>query len=93
MTPEQRIAQLEAQVADLMAYVAARKTQQLTDPVDDTSRLALRVLTDSGFGSSPVSQMITIGAVPTTITVPIVPDGSVILEASVGRIAIPYFNV
>lgn len=41
MTPEQRIAQLEAQVAELMKWKEERTKQQLTMPIDYQSMKAL----------------------------------------------------
>jgi hypothetical protein len=41
MTPEQRIAQLEAQVAELMKWKEERTARQLVFPLDETSVKAL----------------------------------------------------
>lgn len=76
---------------ELEDWKAAREKQQLVYPVDDTSRLALRVCTDGGSGSSPVSQNVNISAVPAVVTVPTVPTGTIILQTPSGDFEIPYF--
>lgn len=91
MNPQQ-LAQLQAQVAELLAWKAARERQQLSYPVDDTSRLALRAVTDSGFGSSALTQNVTISSTPQSITVPATPAGSILLFTPSGTVEVPYLS-
>lgn len=90
MTPEEQ-AQMKSDIAELKAWKTAREKQQLTDPVDDTSRLVLRVISSAGLGSHPLTQSIGIPAVPTTINVPAAFTGTVLLEGPNGTFEVPYF--
>lgn len=69
MNPEQRIAQLEALVSELMDWKKARTLQQITDPLDSRSLNAIKSLTARGVGASSTTP-ITITATPQTIHVP-----------------------
>lgn len=82
---------LQEQVAELMAWKAARMVIQLSYPVDDTSRLNLRAITTSGFGSHAKTQTITVPAGGSSFNVPAAITGTILLETSNGRFEIPYF--
>lgn len=80
MTDKERIAQLEAQVAQLMVYMNARKIQQLSFPVDDSSKAALGVPTTRGAGSTTTTQTIALSGNAQNINVPAAYARTVILE-------------
>lgn len=69
----------------------AREAQQLTAPLDDRSRLALRAFTDGGFGTITLTQGISVPSVPASFTVPKAFTGTIILEGPNGRIEVPYY--
>ncbi len=79
------------QIGGLLAWQRARTTQQLTDPVDDISRRALRAVTDAGFGSTAPTHVITIGAGGGSATVPTNPVGSILLDCGSGVFEIPHY--
>lgn len=83
MSPEERIQKLEAMVADLMVWKAARIRQQLTAPLDDISKKAVGGVDVIG-GGNAATHNITIGAVPATITVPAQPSGTIIMQTPIG---------
>lgn len=78
-------------VAALEAYIEARKTQQLFDPFDDTSRLILRALTDGGTGSHSLTQSINVASTPQSITVPAAFTGTFIVNSANGPVEVPYY--
>lgn len=89
MNPD--IQKLQEQVAELMAWKAAREAIQLPYPVDDISRLNLRAVSTSGFGSHALTQVVSVPATPTNITVPAAFSGTFLLEGADGRFEVPYF--
>lgn len=68
MTPEekQQFEDLLEQVKELQSWKERREAQQLSYPVDDASRNALKALTSTGPGTSALTQVLsgTPGAVP-----------------------------
>jgi hypothetical protein len=82
---------LQEQVAELMAWKQARTMQQLVHPVDDTSRLILRVVTGGGSGSTPTSTTTVISAVPTSITSNKLFTGTALFETPDGTFEVPYY--
>lgn len=91
------IAQLQAQIADLMnkvnilmEYKEAREEQQISYPLDDASRNTLRAFTRFGPGSKTTTRSQSIGSTPTSITVPVNPTGTVIIEAEGAQFEVPY---
>lgn len=86
MTPEER-----QQFKDLLAWKAERETNQISSPLDDTSRLVLRAITTQGLGSSALTQ--TISTSGATATVPSAYVSSVIIETPDGRFEIPAIKI
>ncbi len=87
MTPEQL-----QQLNDLIAWKAARESQQISNPLDETSRRLLRVVSTSGQGSTTKTQTVSVPSTPTNITVPAAYVGSLIVETPDGRFEIPYIK-
>lgn len=87
---EERIVQLERQLAELTEWVSQRKTQQIAYPLDEASVNALRSPTYVGSGSTGLTRSINIGSTPTTITVPAAYAGSVIIRINGANYIIPY---
>lgn len=88
MTPE--IAQLQAQVAELLEWKRQRETQQLSFPVDDASRNALSVVTGNGLGSTALTQTYNvIGGGGGAITGPKAYTDTIILLVDGGQYEVP----
>lgn len=90
-TMQAQIAQMAEQIGQLLMWQRARIQQQLTDPVDDISRRALRAVTDAGFGSSAVTRSQAISSTPTSITVPTNPVGTLLLDCGSGVFEVPHY--
>lgn len=93
------IAKLQAQVAELtlnvntlMQYMRAREIQQISFPLDDASRSTLRAFTRFGPGSTTPTRSQSIPSTPTSITVPVNPIGTVIIEAEGQQYEVPYLS-
>lgn len=85
---EQRIATLEAMVADLTTRLNARDRQQLVAPVDDVTKAVIGAAVENGPGSSPLTQVIsTSGA---SAIVPAAYEGSRVLILDGSQYVIPY---
>lgn len=78
-------------IAAIEAYIEARKKQQLTDPMDDTSRLVLRAITDGGTGSHTLTQSINVASTPQSISVPAAFTGTIFLKTNSGDVEVPYY--
>lgn len=93
MTPEKQqellksVESLKAQVNVLLEWKSEREVQQLTLPVDDASRAALRAITGVGPGSTTKTQVIdTSGA---TAIVPAAYVQTVVVEIGGSQYEIP----
>jgi hypothetical protein len=69
MTPQEmqvKIEELTSQVEELLSWKERRETQQLSYPVDDASRNALKAVVSTGTGTSALTQILSgvPGAVP-----------------------------
>jgi len=79
---------LKQQVAELLAWKAAKERQQLSFPVDDSSKAALGALIGRGNGSKTLTQMIdTSGA---NATVPAAYTDTLIVEFEGAQYEVPY---
>lgn len=93
MTPEekQRMAQLEALVAELTEWKRQRMVQQISFPVDDNSKSALGVVSKNGNGATTLTQAYSVvGGGGGTVTAGKAFIGSVILLAEGTQYEIPY---
>lgn len=86
------IAQLQAQVAELMAWKVAHEIQQITFPLDDASKNTLGAYQRIGLGTTAPTRSITIGAGGGSATVPTNPVGSIIIQAEGERAEVPVLS-
>jgi len=80
----------EQQIQEMWDWYQARKTQQLSYPVDDVSKAALGVVVGKGTGGSAVTRSQSITSTPTSITVPVNPSGTILIEVEGALYEIPY---
>ena len=66
---EERIKELEQQVQFLLQYVSERKRQQITFPVDESSKGALGALLGQGAGATALTRIISLTGNAQDITV------------------------
>lgn len=88
MTPEMQ--KMQAQIADLLQWKAARERQQISFPLDDASRNSLGVPTFVGAGSSDRTDTVGVAATPTSISVPAAYVGTIIISINGTQYEIPY---
>jgi hypothetical protein len=65
-----QLAQLQAQVAELMTWKAERTRQAIPYPLDDASKNSLNVVSIEGTLSTGLTQSVSVSSTPTSITVP-----------------------
>lgn len=88
---QNQLRQLGEQVAALVIWQKQRMNQQITSPLDQTSRNLLQVVTEVGFGSTAVTHNVSIPSTPTSITVPTNPTGTILLDTGNGVFEIPHY--
>lgn len=86
---EQRIRELEMMVAELMEWKQKRSVQQLSYPVDDSSRNALGVATITGRGTATLTQSVAVASTPTNITVPAAYTDTILIVSEGNQYEIP----
>jgi hypothetical protein len=92
MDYDARISELEAQVQELSRWKAARQLQQLVHPVDDISKAVLGAFIDAGAASGiATTQSVSVGSVPSSITVPRTPSGVRLVSIGGAKVYVPYF--
>lgn len=82
--------QLKAEVAELKKWREERRVQQISYPIDESSRNALGAPSYVGPGSSDLTDTVNIGATPTSIQVPSAYAGTVIIRINGTSYEIPY---
>lgn len=78
---EERLRELEAKIAELAAWKAAREVQQINYPIDEASLNAIRAATYVGQGSGSLTRNINLTGEVQSITVPTSYAGSIQLRA------------
>jgi hypothetical protein len=91
---EERLAQLEAEMAELRRENSERNVQQIKYPLDDISRTILGTgLTSSGLGATDTTQTIAIASTPASIDVPAAYEGTILILSDGATYEIPYLAV
>lgn len=86
MNPD--ITKLQAQVAELMAWKAARERQQISLPLDDASKLSSGAYFRVGVGTHALTQVVT-DSHGDTVTVPAAYSGTRFIIAEGEQVEIP----
>lgn len=86
---EDRLAQLEARIAQLMDWKQAREIQAIPFPLDDASRNTLGIITVGGTSAAGLTQTISVGSTPSNITVPAAYTGKLTLSYEGGSVTVP----
>lgn len=81
MTPEERIQQLESQIAELMTWRQARELQFIPYPLDQASKDSLGVPVIEGTSSTGLTQSVSVSSTPTNISVPAALSGFLLINA------------
>lgn len=87
---EERLQQLEREIAELRAWRQLREQQQISYPLDDASRNTIGAVSGAGPGSSTLTQ--TINTAGATASVPAAYAGSIIIAVEGGQYEIPYLS-
>lgn len=87
---EERIKQLENQIAELIEWKRQREIQQISAPLDEASKNNLQSPTLVGAGSSSTTQNKNLSGDPQTITVPAAYAGTIVLNINGVQYEIPY---
>lgn len=90
---EERIAQLEAQIASLLEWKNARELQQIRYPLDEASRASLGTVTVDGLGGTALTQSINIASTPQSISVPRAYLDTILLNTGDVRYEVPYIAI
>jgi hypothetical protein len=86
---DERIAQLEARIAELLEWKAAREKQFIPYPLDMSSKAALGAPTFVGNNTSDLTQEISLSGLAQDIDVPAAYVRSVIMEISGEQVEFP----
>lgn len=89
---EERLAKLEAQIAELSAWKTQREQQQVAFPLDDISKNIIGGVIYDGAGSTDTTDDLSISGDPETVQVPASYDGTILLLVDGVRYEIPYIN-
>lgn len=87
---KEQIARLEQQVRQLLDWMAAKKQQQISRPLDDASRNNIGALYASSGTSKALTQSKSISSTPTSISVPAAYAGTVFIAIDGKVREIPY---
>lgn len=86
MTPQER-----QQLQELIEWKRQKELQQLSNPLDDSSRAILKTFTKTGIASS-TTQSISLSGESQSIDVPAQPDGVLSGVIDGQQVSIPYYN-
>lgn len=93
MTPEERLARLEAQIDELSTWKAARELQAIPFPLDEASRSSLGTVRTDGTLSSGLTQSVAVATTPASnITVPAAYAGVVLVNDGSATYKVPHLG-
>lgn len=88
---QQQIGTMQAQLAELVEWKAARTVNQLFAPVDDTSKSVLGAFIDGGDLLFTATESVNVASVPTNITVAKKFDGVRLVVLGGANYAFPFY--